>query len=292
MLKHALVLALSLMASLATVDARAGYAHPEWLVDDAWLAAHLNDVHVHVVDMRTSGFDESHIQGAVHLDNAAIRPNRPPLFVPTEAEFSSLMSSLGISDDDHVVVYDDRGGIYAARLWFVLMAFGHPNVSLLDGGWTKWTMDQRPTSRTSARWANPVFHARLNRSAIATADDVVKAIGRKDVRIVDARTAAEIAGQDLRGIKHGGAVPSSIPVYWEDTLDQPARTFKSADAIAALYAGKGIAPSDPIITYCQVGMRAAHDAFTLALVGHTNVQVYYGSWDEWGNRDDLPIKKD
>ena len=279
------------VAAITATSARAGYAHPELLVDDAWLAAHLNDRAVRIVDMRTSGFDDGHIPGAVHLDNGPIRPNRPPMFVPTEAEFASLMASLGISDDTRVVVYDDRGGIYAARLWFVLTAFGHPKVSLLDGGWTKWTMDHRPASTVIDMRPAGLFHAHVNPALIATADDVVKAIGRRDVRIVDARTPAEIAGQDLRGIRHGGAVPSSIPVYWEDALEMPARTFKSADAISALYAGQGIAPADPIITYCQVGMRASHDAFTLALIGHANVRVYYGSWDEWGNRDDLPIRK-
>ena len=293
MSKLSWVLALVLAGGAAptTLTARAGYAHPELLVNDEWLAAHLSDRSVRIVDMRTNGFGEGHIPGAVHLDNGPIRPNRPPRFLPTDAEFSSLMADLGISDGTRVVVYDDRGGIYAARLWFVLTAFGHPNVALLDGGWTSWTKHQRPTSALAGAPPAGTFHAHLNPALIATADDVVKAIGRKDARIVDARTAAEIAGQDLRGIKRGGAVPSSIPVYWEDTLDLPGRTFKSADAIAALYAGKGIAPPDPVITYCQVGMRAAHDAFTLALIGHMNVRVYYGSWDEWGNRDDLPIKK-
>jgi thiosulfate/3-mercaptopyruvate sulfurtransferase len=80
-------------------------------------------------------------------------------------------------------------------------------------------------------------------------------------------------------------------VYWEDALDPQTKTFKSADDIAALYRGRGIAAGDHVITYCQIGMRASHDVFALTLIGQTNVRVYYGSWDEWGNRDDLPIRK-
>jgi thiosulfate/3-mercaptopyruvate sulfurtransferase len=271
--------------------ARAGYAHPEILVDTAWVAAHEHDPNVRIVDMRMNGFGQGHIPGSVHLDSGPIRSTQPPTFLPTDDVFAKLMSNLGISDITRVVVYDERGGIYASRLWFALTAYGHPNVALLDGGWTKWMLDQRPTSTETPALSPGTFHARLDHRWVATADDVMAAIKAKATKIVDARTPGEIAGQDLRGIKHGGAVPTSIPVYWEDALNADTRTFKSADAIAALYRSKGIAASDAVITYCQVGMRASHDLFALTLIGQTNARVYYGSWDEWGNRDDLPIVK-
>jgi thiosulfate/3-mercaptopyruvate sulfurtransferase len=290
MLGRIRLLALSLAwASLTTVSA--GYAHPEILVDAAWVSAHTNDPAVRIVDMRTSGFAQGHVPGAVHLDNGPIRTTQPPTFLPTDDVFAKLMSTLGISDTTRVVVYDDRGGIYAARLWFTLTAYGHANVALLDGGWTKWTLDRRPTSTEVQTPAPGAFHAHLNRKYVATADEVMASMKATGTKIVDARTAAEISGQDLRGIKHGGAVPTAIPVYWEDTLNADTKTFKPADAIAALYRSKGIGAGDAVITYCQVGMRAAHDLFTLTLIGQTDARVYYGSWDEWGNRDDLPIKK-
>jgi thiosulfate/3-mercaptopyruvate sulfurtransferase len=279
------------LACLAPLGAASGYAHPELLVDTAWVAIHTTDPNVRLVDMRTSGFAQGHIPGAVHLDNGPIRSTRPPTFLPSEDEFSRLMSGLGISDATRVVVYDDRGGLYAARLWLVLTAFGHSNVALLDGGWTTWTLEHRPTSTDATTPAAGAFHAHLDRKWIATADEVVKSIGAKGLKIVDARTPTEIAGSDLRGIKHGGAVPSSIPVYWEDALNPDTKTFKPADQITALYRDRGIGANDTAITYCQVGMRAAHDAFALTLIGQAKVRVYYGSWDEWGNRDDLPIAK-
>jgi thiosulfate/3-mercaptopyruvate sulfurtransferase len=269
-----------------------GNTTPDLLVDTAWVAAHAYDRNVRVVDMRTRGFAEGHIPGAVPLENDAIRiANRPPTFLPTEAEFERLMGRLGISNATRVIVYDDRGGIYAARLWFVLNAFGHSNVALLDGGWTKWVSETRPTTTAPTDLKPTTFHAKLNAGMVATAADVVAAIDKAGVKIVDARTPNEIAGRDLRGIKRGGAVPSSVAVYWEDALHLDLRTFKARAEIEKLYRDRGVGPADEAIIYCQVGMRASHDAFTLALIGHTKVRVYYGSWEEWGNRDDLPIKK-
>ena len=271
------------------------YANPNLLVTTEWLAAHLRDDAVRVIDMRTRGFDEGRIPGAALMANDLIRiANRPPHFLPTVEEFEQLMTRFRVTNKTRVIVYDDRGGIYAARLWFVLNVFGHSNVALLDGGWTQWVKDGRPTSTAVVDVPAPVagmFRARLNTAMVATAADVVAGIDKKGVKILDARTPAEIAGTDLRGIKRGGAVPSAVPLYWEDALNLPARTFKSRAEIEKLYAGAGVTASDDVIIYCQVGMRASHDAFTLALIGRTKVRVYYGSWEEWGNRDDLPIKK-
>ena len=266
--------------------------NPDLLVTTEWLAAHQRDGNVRIIDMRTRGFAEGHIPGAVLLSNDAIRvPNRPPTFLPTVEEFERLMADHGISNTTRVIVYDDRGGIYAARLWYVLNVFGHSNVALLDGGWTQWTKEARPTVGGVTELKRGSFKARLNAGMVATAADVVAAIDKKGVKILDARTPGEIVGKDLRGIKRGGAVPSAVPLYWEDALNLPARTFRSRAEIEKLYADAGVAPSDEVIIYCQVGMRASHDAFTLALIGRTKFRVYYGSWEEWGNRDDLPIKK-
>ena len=109
------------------------------------------------------------------------------------------------------------------------------------------------------------------------------------VKIVDARTAAEINGQNIGNLRRGGFVPSSIPVYWEDLLDPTAKTFKSADELKAIYEAHGILPSQQVIAYCLVGMRASVDLFALHLLGYENLRNYYGAWEEWGNRDDLPL---
>ena len=202
------------------------------------------------------------------------------------------MGRLGISNQTRVIAYDERGGIYASRLWWILNHYGHANVALLDGGWTKWTADKRASDAAVPTPAAATFAVKAGTVGVATAEDVKAAINNRSVKLIDARTQNEIDGKDLRGIKRGGYIESSIPVYWEDTLDPTLRTFKSPAEIAALWRGKGVTTSDNVLVYCQVGMRASHDLFTLALLGHdlTKLRNYYGAWEEWGNREDTPIK--
>ena len=272
--------------------AASGYARPELLVDTDWVATHVNDANVRIVDLRPNGYDAGHIPGAVHLANAAIRDvTNTPSFVPAPAAFAALMRQLGISNTTRVIAYDERGGIYAARLWWILNYYGHTNAALLDGGWTKWTAEGRTTSTDAPAPRTVTFSAKADPRWIATASDVLAATKQSSVRILDARTPNEIAGTDLRGIKRGGAVPNSTPLYWEDALDTTSRTFKSAADLRALLDARGLKPSDDVIAYCQVGMRASHDLFTLHLMGFTKLRNYYGAWEEWGNRDDLPLKK-
>jgi thiosulfate/3-mercaptopyruvate sulfurtransferase len=276
------------------------YAHPEQLVETGWVAAHAGDADVRIVDMRQGGYAAGHVPGAVYVSPVAIRDaNSPPTFLPTPAAFEAMMASLGISDSTRVVVYDERGGIYAARLWWILNYFGHSNVALMNGGWIKWTAENRrvlsgvegPSATTTPAPASARFTARPQSKWLATASDVVGAIDRPGVKIIDARTAAEIEGKDLRNIKRGGFVPSSIPIYWEDLLDPQAKTFRPAEELKKIYEDRGIVPTQEVIAYCQVGMRASVDLFALHLIGYDKLRNYYGAWEEWGNRDDLPISK-
>src|SRR3954468_1146373 len=134
---------LLILAALAA----AAYAHPEQLVDTEWVVAHAADANVRIVDMRQSGYPEGHVPGAVYLPPVAIRDAKaPPTFLPTPAAFEQMMASLGIGDRTRVVVYDERGGIYAARLWWILNYYGHSNVALINGGWTRWAAEHRATS--------------------------------------------------------------------------------------------------------------------------------------------------
>ena len=270
------------------------YAHPEQLVETDWVAAHGADANVRIVDMRQSGYADGHVPGAIYVSPVAIRDAKaPPTFLPTPAVFEALMASLGVGDATRVIVYDERGGIYAARLWWILNYFGHSNVALMNGGWIKWTAEGRPASRATPELVigGPRFIARPQPRWVATAADVVGAIDKQGVKILDARTAAEIEGKDLRNIRRGGFVPSSIPIYWEDLLDPERKTFKSADELKQIYEARGIVPSQEVIAYCQVGMRASVDLFALHLLGYDKLRNYYGAWEEWGNRDDLPIAK-
>lgn len=289
---HAAVLAAGLVLA-GTASAQSAFARPDLIVDTAWLAANLQAPDLRIVDMRPRGYAEGHVPGAVWLDNNAIRnPKAPPTFLPTPQEFAALMGRLGISDRTRVVVYDERGGLYAARLWWILNHHGHTNVALLDGGWPKWTAEARPTTAEATVPAPASFTVRKGTIGVATADDVKAAINTPSVRLVDARTQGEIDGKDLRGIKRGGFIESSIPVYWEDLLDAASRAVKPPAEVERIWRGKGVGKDDRVIVYCQVGMRASYDLWTLALLGHdlSKLRNYYGAWEEWGNRDDTPIR--
>ena len=156
----------------------AAYAHPEQLVETDWVASHAHDATIRIVDMRMNGYAEGHVPGAVYLAPVAIRDaNSPPAFLPTPAAFEAMMARLGISDATRVVVYDERGGIYAARLWWILNYFGHPNVALMNGGWVKWTAEQRPVTTDAAAPAAGRFKARPRPEWLATASDSSSAAG-------------------------------------------------------------------------------------------------------------------
>jgi thiosulfate/3-mercaptopyruvate sulfurtransferase len=284
------------MLAAVTFAAAMSYTHPEQLVEPEWVAAHALENNLRIVDMRQSGYAEGHVPGAVYVSPVAIRDAKnPPTFLPTPQAFAAMMMTLGIDDATRVVVYDERGGIYAARLWWILNYFGHTNVALMNGGWTKWTAEHRPVTpevRSINDMPRPgMFTPRPQPRWVATAADVVASIDKPGVKIVDARTQDEIDGKDLRNIKRGGFVPSSVPVYWEDLLDRQTRTFKSADELKKIYADRGILPSHEVIAYCQVGMRASVDLFALHLIGYDKLRNYYGAWEEWGNREDLPLGK-
>jgi thiosulfate/3-mercaptopyruvate sulfurtransferase len=263
------------------------------LVTTEWLAAHLDDPGIRVVELRRLGaedYAQGHVPGAVFVENDAIRdPRNPPTFLPSVQAFETLMGRLGISNSTRVLAYDERGGIYAARLWWILNYFGHSNVALVDGGWTKWTREGRPVSVEPARPRPARFAARPDPRWLATAEDVLAAIDKPGIRIVDARTRAEIEGRDPRGIRRAGFIPSSVPVYWEDALDPELLTFKPESELRRLYESRGVRTDEEVIAYCQVGMRASHDLFVLRLLGASKLRNYLGSWEEWGNRDDLPI---
>src|SRR3954462_15709514 len=159
---------LSMLAVLAVA-----YAHPEQLVEPEWVAAHAADTNVRIVDIRQNGYAEAHVPNAVDLSPVAIRDAKnPPTFLPTPEAFADMMRRLGIADATRVVVYDERGGIYAARLWWIMNYFGYTNVALMNGGWTKWTAEHRSAATDAAVPAAAHFTARPQPKWIATAADV------------------------------------------------------------------------------------------------------------------------
>ena len=273
----------------ALLLAAIGYAHPEQLVDTAWVAAHAHDADVRILDLRRSGFEAGHVPGALRLDPESIRDSsRPPTFMLSPAAFEQTMGRLGISNRTRVIAYDDRGGLLAARLWWMLNAYGHSKIALMNGGWVRWTQEKRPVTTEATPVQPATFTAVLRPQWVATADDLAAAIGRAGTRILDARTVAEMDGSDTRLSSRGGIIPSAVSVYWEDLLDPATKTFKSAPELRAIFEQHNVKQADQVIAYCWVGHRSAVDLFALHLIGYERLRNYLGSWEEWSRRLDLP----
>ncbi|MBL28496.1 MAG: 3-mercaptopyruvate sulfurtransferase [Rhodospirillaceae bacterium] len=281
-----------------------GYVHPESLVDTAWLAERLDDPKISVVDgswhmpaMKrdpAAEFLERHIPGAVFFDVDAISdPDSDlPHMMPSEELFAAKVGELGISSDDHVVVYDTNGLSSAARAWWMMRAFGHDKVSVLDGGLPKWMAEGRPVESGAVHPRPAAFRAKLNRNLLVTVDDVRANIDSRRADVLDARSAGRFRGTEAepRAGLRGGHIPGSFSLPYTELLNPADKTVRDADALDAAFDKSGIGRDRPVITSCGSGITACVLALGLHLVGRKDVAVYDGSWTEWGGRSDTPIE--
>ncbi|MBE0608400.1 MAG: sulfurtransferase [Dehalococcoidia bacterium] len=278
----------------------AAYAHPELLVEPDWLAAHLDDPNVRVIDCAVlEAYRRAHIPGAVHLPvHYYIKEDGPPgadhgTFVMPPHQFEELMGKLGVSNDTLVVPYDDNNHLVAARMWWVLKYYGHTNVKVLNGGWHRWLTEGRPATFHATRPPKASFSATPHPELVADAGYLKAKHADPACQVLDARTDAEWDGTNDRGNKRIGRVPGARHLEWlrfVETADT--RRFLPADQLEKLLAEAGFTDGKETITYCQGGIRAAHAAFTMELLGWENVRVYDGSMRDWANRDDTPLTLD
>jgi thiosulfate/3-mercaptopyruvate sulfurtransferase len=268
-----------------------GYAEP-LLVTPAKLSGEIASPHKPLlIDLRPAeDFARTHLPGAVHLDlfGLSIVDTDP---APLKAFFwiiEHLFASRGVSNDVPVVVYDDTSGIRAARAFWFLEFFGHPNVRLLDGGYHAWVRAGLPTTTEAQKPKPTAWTGIRDENILASWHDVKDRLGQSATVILDTRSDEEYCGTQVRAAR-GGAVPGAVHLEWTNNLG-PDGTFKPAEELRKMYEQAGVTPDREIVTYCQGGYRAAHSYLALRLLGYARVRNYVGSWKEWGDRVDLPIE--
>uniref|UniRef100_A0A832I0K0 Sulfurtransferase n=1 Tax=Eiseniibacteriota bacterium TaxID=2212470 RepID=A0A832I0K0_UNCEI len=287
----------------AEIAAR-GYARPEVLVTTEWVAAHLDDPAVRIVESNEDPllYPSGHVPGALEVDWAADLNDPVRRDYLDRAGFERLMSRLGCTPETTVVFYGDKSNWWACYAFWVFQLFGHTRARVMDGGRLKWEREGRPLTRevplvTPTAYAAP---ERDDRTLRAFRDQVLEH-ARAGRPLVDVRSPQEFSGERTHmaeypqeGVLRGGHIPGARNVPWARATHPEDGTFKPADALRAIYEGEvGLRPDDDVITYCRIGERSSHTWFVLTyLLGYPAVRNYDGSWTEWGNSVGLPIEKD
>lgn len=270
------------------------FTRPEMIVETDWLAEHLNDPDLRVVDCDLpEQYRRAHLPGAVNPpgDHYYKDPD-DRRFIMQPAQFAAAISQLGIGNDTDVVGYDASGGLYATRLWWCLSYYGHDRVRVLNGGWNRWLQEGRPITMAAPKVDAGVFKPGAPVEDIrATAEYIMQAMSRPDVIVLDVRSDEEWMGTNNRGNKRSGRIPGSVHIEWLNNVEsaEQGRRWKSPAELRAMFEAEGVTPDKEVITVCQLGIRASQAAMTLKLLGYDRVRDYDASFFEWGNRDDTPI---
>ncbi len=278
-----------------------GYAHPEVLVSTDWVAEHLNDESVRLVESNEDVllYSTGHIPNAVNIDwqqdlNDAVRRD----YLSAE-QFAELCAKNGISNDTTVVFYGDKHNWWATYALWVFKLFGHEDCRIMDGGRAKWSAEEREMTREVPSFDRAEYtpNARADYKIRAFRDQVLEHV-KAGQPLVDVRSPQEFSGELLHmpgspqeGALRGGHIKGAANVPWSRAANADS-TFKNADDLRAIYEGeKGLKSSDSVVAYCRIGERSSHTWFVLNyLLGYPSVRNYDGSWTEWGNLVGVPIE--
>jgi thiosulfate/3-mercaptopyruvate sulfurtransferase len=289
------------MVATDTSQSTRGYAHPEVLVSTDWVAEHLDDRSVRVVesDEDILLYDVGHIPGAVKLDWHTDLQDPVARDFVDRAGFELLMSGAGISNETTVVFYGDRNNWYACYTFWLFRYFGHEDCRVMDGGRAKWEAEGRPFNREYPSYPGTTYRAKdADASIRAFRDDVLASVRSGDHALVDVRSPQEYTGEVIHmmgypqeGAQRGGHIKGAKNIPWGKAANADG-TFKPIEELRALYSGEGITDEKPVIAYCRIGERSSHTWFVLHyLLGYPDVRNYDGSWTEYGSLVNVPIEK-
>jgi len=275
------------------------------LVTTEWLASHLQDDNLRIIDIRgkvlpasqppphyfshRAAYEQSHIPGAAFVDWTVdiVDPASASYDIAPPEQYAALMRRLGVSDDTFVVAYDDAGGMFASRLWWTLRYYGHENAAILDGGWHKWTAENRPTT-SDVPTIQPVdFQPEPHDAIRATAEDILAR--SDDTILVDVRSITEYSGEASRAARKG-RIPGAVNLSRRSLLTDD-MTLLPLDVIREKLAQIGVTnEAENVIVYCNSGVSASFVMLAMHEAGIQQVSMYDGSWKEWGNDASKPIE--
>lgn len=280
-----------------------GYAHPDKLVSTEWVAGHVNDPGVRLIESNedTLLYASGHVPGAVHVDWTADLNDQIKRDYITRVGFEALMSRIGVTPDTTCVLYGDKNNWWACYALWVFHLFGHTNAKVMDGGRLKWQKENRDVTRDVPSYAPTTYDAsdRNDKTDRAFRDEVLRHVETRG-QLVDVRSPDEYSGARLHmpdypneGALRGGHIPGAKSIPWAKAINPDDGTFKTAAELTKIYVeDQGLRSDAEVIAYCRIGERSSHTWFGLKyLLGFPNVRNYDGSWTEWGNSVGVPIEK-
>jgi len=275
----------------------AEYANSNALVSTQWVADHLNDPNVRLieVDVDTNAYGQGHVQGAVGVNWTTQLGDPVRRDIPSPEDWAKLLGSAGVGPDTRIIFYGDNNNWFAAFAYWVSKIYGHQNAALMNGGRKKWELENRPLTTDAPSVQSTTYPVRQpDLTYRAFLRDVLDR--SSGTALVDVRSPAEFTGEVIappgmtETAQRAGHVPGAQNIPWAQAANEDG-TFKSADELSTLYANKGVTSDKDVIAYCRIGERSSHSWFVLKeLLGFKNVKNYDGSWTEYGSVVGVPIE--